>query len=64
MAKGAKSENRTYRRDDGVLMVEVRPGQFIKCGGHFWYAKTERTRPSQTEQWRAGQSQSTATATA
>ena len=29
MTRDAKSENRTYRRDDGALMIEVRPGQFI-----------------------------------
>ena len=29
MAKDEQSETRTYRRDDGALMIEVRPGQFI-----------------------------------
>jgi hypothetical protein len=29
MAKNATTDCRTYQRDDGVLMVEVRPGQFI-----------------------------------
>jgi hypothetical protein len=29
MTREAKSENRTYRRDDGAVMIEVRPGQFI-----------------------------------
>ena len=28
MAK-EQSETRTYHRDDGALMIEVRPGQFI-----------------------------------
>ena len=28
MAK-EQSEKRTYHRDDGALMIEVRPGQFI-----------------------------------
>ena len=29
MAKDEQSVTRTYRRDDGALMIEVRPGQFI-----------------------------------
>jgi hypothetical protein len=29
MAKNATTDCRTYQRDDGVLMVEVRPEQFI-----------------------------------
>ena len=29
MTRDAKSEDRTYRRDDGALRIEVRPGQFI-----------------------------------
>ena len=29
MDSDPKSETRSYRRDDGVLMIEVRPGQFI-----------------------------------
>ena len=29
MADGTTSERKTYRRDDGALMVEVRPGQFV-----------------------------------
>jgi hypothetical protein len=27
--KNDQSKRRTYRRDDGVLMVEFRPGQFV-----------------------------------
>jgi hypothetical protein len=29
MTKDAQLKRRTYRRDDGVLMVELRPGQFV-----------------------------------
>ena len=29
MAKDATTVGRTYQRDDGALMVEVRPGQFV-----------------------------------
>ena len=29
MAKETTSERKTYRREDGALMVEIRPGQFI-----------------------------------
>ena len=29
MAKDITSDRKSYLRDDGVLMVEVRPGQFI-----------------------------------
>ena len=29
MTKDAQFKRRTYRRDDGVLMVELRPGQFV-----------------------------------
>ena len=29
MTKDPHLKRRTYRRDDGVLMVELRPGQFV-----------------------------------
>jgi hypothetical protein len=29
MTKNDQTKRRTYRRDDGVLMVELRPGQFV-----------------------------------
>jgi len=29
MGKGGQSKQKSYRRDDGVLMIEVRPGQFV-----------------------------------
>ena len=29
MAKDTTLERKTYRREDGALMVEIRPGQFI-----------------------------------
>ena len=29
MAKETTSERNTYRREDGALMVEIRPGQFF-----------------------------------
>jgi hypothetical protein len=29
MNKNDQSRRRTYRRDDGVLMVELQPGQFV-----------------------------------
>jgi hypothetical protein len=29
MNKNDQSKRRTYRRDDGVLMVELQPGQFV-----------------------------------
>ena len=29
MTKDAQLKRRTYRRDDGVLMVELQPGQFV-----------------------------------
>ena len=29
MAKDTASDRKTYRRDDGVLMVEIGPGQFV-----------------------------------
>lgn len=29
MTKNDQHKRRTYRRDDGVLMVELRPGQFV-----------------------------------
>ena len=29
MAKEATSARKTYRREDGSLMVEIRPGQFV-----------------------------------
>jgi hypothetical protein len=29
MTKDTTSKRKTYRREDGALMVEIRPGQFI-----------------------------------
>jgi hypothetical protein len=33
MGKGGQSKQKSYRRDDGVLMIEVRPGQFVNERG-------------------------------
>ena len=32
MGKGGQSKQKSYRGDDGVLMIEVRPGQFVNEG--------------------------------